>query len=369
MTLRPVSSSFPKSASPVVSSDTVQGGQSWAPPSSQEIENRKKLLSPRQLEVTQRRGTEPAFDNEFWKNHADGLYVDIVSGEPLFSSRDKFDSGCGWPSFSRPVDGSRLIEHKDQSFGMTRTEVRSGTADSHLGHVFDDGPGPTGLRYCINSASLRFIAAERLEAEGYGTYAQLFPNVEQVKAQMESSLSAASQEAADNNRKGIANDLEVAVFAGGCFWGMEELFRKLEGVVSTDVGYAGGSPTDATYEKVSSGSTGHAESVRVVFDPKKLSYEKLVSWFFRIHDPTTPNRQGNDTGTQYRSAVFYQSPEQARVAKEVLQRVDHSNNLDRPVVTQLAAATVFTPAEEYHQDYLQKNPGGYTCHFVRPYEF
>lgn len=133
----------------------------------------KKKLTREQFAVTQEAATEPAFANEYWNNHKPGIYVDVVSGEPLFSSLDKFDSGCGWPSFSKPVDGSKIVEHQDHSHFMERTEVRSRLADSHLGHVFDDGPGPTHLRYCINSASLKFIPVEKMAAAGYG--AELAP--------------------------------------------------------------------------------------------------------------------------------------------------------------------------------------------------
>jgi peptide methionine sulfoxide reductase msrA/msrB len=134
----------------------------------------KKTLTPEQFAVTQQAATEPAFQNEYWDNHEPGIYVDVVSGEPLFSSLDKFDSGCGWPSFTKPVSGGVIDEHTDTSFGMERTEVRSKTADSHLGHVFDDGPSDKGgLRYCINSASLRFIPLDKMEAAGYS--AQLEP--------------------------------------------------------------------------------------------------------------------------------------------------------------------------------------------------
>jgi peptide methionine sulfoxide reductase msrA/msrB len=134
----------------------------------------KKELTPEQFAVTQKAATEPAFHNAYWDNHQPGIYVDVVSGQPLFSSLDKFDSGCGWPSFTKPLSSNDVKEHSDSSFGMVRTEVRSGAADSHLGHVFDDGPGPTHLRYCINSASLRFIPLDKMQAEGYGVYLEPF---------------------------------------------------------------------------------------------------------------------------------------------------------------------------------------------------
>jgi peptide methionine sulfoxide reductase msrA/msrB len=151
----------------VPSPSTNNAMQKYQKPTPDEL---KQKLTPTQYAVTQRAATEPAFRNEFWNNHKAGIYVDIVSGQPLFSSLDKFDSGCGWPSFSRPLETNDVVERPDHSAGMERIEVRSGAADSHLGHVFNDGPGPTGLRYCINSASLRFVPLEQMEKEGFGGY-------------------------------------------------------------------------------------------------------------------------------------------------------------------------------------------------------
>jgi peptide methionine sulfoxide reductase msrA/msrB len=158
---------------------------------------------------------------------------------------------------------------------------------------------------------------------------------------------------------------ETAILAGGCFWGMQEILRQIPGVIKTTVGYTGGAAPTPTYETVCSHTTGHAEAVQVVFDPSKLSFEQLLGFFFRMHDPTTLNRQENDVGAQYRSAIFYTSEAQRQVAERVKAQVDKSGKWKRPVVTEITKASTFYPAEEYHQDYLQKNPGGYMCHFLR----
>jgi peptide methionine sulfoxide reductase msrA/msrB len=302
-------------------------------------------LNDMQYYVTQECGTEPPFENAYWNNKAEGLYVDIVSGEPLFCSLDKYDSMSGWPSFTRPIHQENITEHRDESLGMTRVEVRSKEADSHLGHVFPDGPKEQGgLRYCINSASLKFIPKDDLVTEGYAAYLTLFSDKPQQSEQI----------------------METAILAGGCFWGMEELFRHHQGVVSTRVGYTGGHIPDVGYKQVKTGTTGHAEAIEVVFDPEQVTYEDLLYFFFSLHDSTTLNRQGNDLGDSYRSAIFVLSSEQADTANKVIQHLDESGVLPGPIVTQLVKASTFYEAEPEHQDYLQRYPDGYTCHWVRP---
>ncbi len=319
----------------------------WPKPSAEEL---KKKLSAMQYRVAVESGTEPPFRNEYWDNHEAGLYVDITTGEPLFSSTDKFESGTGWPSFTRPVQKQVVIEKSDREYGMVRTEVRSKSGDAHLGHVFDDGPSDQGgLRYCINSASLKFVPVAKLEAEGYGEYVKLF-----------------QPEAKADKEKTTVAQTETAYLAGGCFWGMEDIIRKIPGVLETEAGYTGGHLENPKYDDTHDSKSGHAESVKVVFDPRVLTLDALLSnWFFKMHDPTTLNRQGNDVGSQYRSAIFYVDDTQKAVAEAAKAKIDKSGKWKKPVVTELAPFKKWWKAEDYHQDYLVKNPGGYTCHFMR----
>ena len=328
-------------------------------PSQEEL---KKKLTPMQFKVTQEEGTEPAHTGEYTNNKKEGIYVDVVTGEPLFSSTDKYDSGSGWPSFTKPIEKDVLTEKKDNKLFMERTEIRSKSGDSHLGHVFNDGPKEKGgMRYCVNSASLRFIPKEKMAAEGYGEYLKLLEKPSTPSTEVKKKVIRTTT--ADETP--LKEGQERAILAGGCFWGMEDIIRKIPGVIATQVGYTGGDLNKPKYEIVKTGSTNHAEAVEVIFDPKKISYEQLLGWFFRMHDPTTMNQQGNDHGTQYRSAIFVENDEQRKIAEKVKEKVNSSGKWKRPVVTQIIESRPFWRAEDYHQDYLTKNPGGYTCHYLR----
>ena len=298
-----------------------------------------KSLTAEQYRVTQENGTEAPGSGAYLGNREPGIYVDIVSGEPLFASSEKFESGCGWPSFTRPIDNSFINELGDTAHGMIRTEVRSNHGDSHLGHVFQDGPQDRGgLRYCINSASLRFIPVQEMEAEGYGAY------INQIDIEEDSVK------------------FKRAILAGGCFWGMQDLIRKLPGVQSTRVGFSGGDVPNATYRNHGS----HAEALEIEFDSEVISYRDILAYFFQIHDPSTINRQGNDQGASYRSEIFYTSDEQKAVAEQTIKDVEASELWPGPVVTKITEASDFWEAEPDHQDYLERIPNGYTCHFPRP---
>ena len=201
------------------------------------------------------------------------------------------------------------------------------------------------------------IPVSKLEAEGYGQYLPLFGKTAAVGGP----AGSAPEASASGKSAAYEGDLEVAIVAGGCFWGVQELIRELPGVVRSDVGYTGGNVANATYRN----HEGHAEAVRIKFDPNKLQYEDLLRYFFRLHDPTTMNRQGNDTGSSYRSAIFYLDERQKEIAEKVKAEVDRSGKWKSPVVTEITAAGPYWVAEDYHQDYLQKDPNGYTCHWLR----
>ena len=293
----------------------------------------KKKLTSIQYKVTQHEGTERPFKNEYWDNKEHGIYVDIVKGEPLFSSLDKFKSGTGWPSFTKPLVKKHMVYKEDNSLLSKRIEVRSKISNSHLGHVFDDGPEPTGKRYCINSAALKFIPVKDLKRLGYGEYVKDFAAVEKKST------------------------IKRAYFAGGCFWCMEPPFEKKAGVLKVDSGYSGGDKIGPKYKEVASGATKHIEAVVVEYDSSKISYDTLLDIFWRQINPTQTNGQFVDKGPQYRSAIFYQNETEKKKALESLARLKKLNKYGgKKIVTEFLSFKSFYRAEEYHQDYYKKNP-------------
>ncbi|MCX4290963.1 MAG: bifunctional methionine sulfoxide reductase B/A protein [Odoribacter sp.] len=278
-----------------------------------------KELTNEEKRVILNKGTELPFSGKYYNFHERGTYVCKQCGTPLYFSEAKFDSGCGWPSFDEEISGAvRRLPDVDGR----RTEIVCAKCGGHLGHVFTgEGFTPKDTRHCVNSISMDFVPEDKQE------------------------------------------ETEVAIFAGGCFWGVEHLMQQQPGILSIEVGYIGGSTENPTYREVCSHTTGHAEAVRIVFDPKKVSYTTLAKLFFEIHDPTQSDGQGPDLGDQYRSEIFYTTSRQKEIAEELIGQLQGKGC---QVVTRVTPATVFWKAEDYHQNYYNKTGKAPYCHRYIP---
>lgn len=275
-------------------------------------------LTPEEERVIVDKGTERPFSGKFVYYDEEGTYVCKRCNAPLFKSEDKFDAGCGWPSFDDEIEGAVLRQRDADGH---RTEILCANCGAHLGHVFE-GEGFTvkETRHCVNSVSLDFVPATK-----------------------------------DIPQPGT----KTAIFAGGCFWGVEYYMQKAPGVISTTAGYTGGTKPDPSYEEVCSHETGHIEAVKIVFDPSKTSFEELAKLFFEIHDPTQVGRQGPDVGEQYISAIFYLDDEQKETAEKLIRILEEKGYR---VATELRKATEFWEAENYHQDYYDHKGTRPYCH-------
>ncbi len=274
----------------------------------------RKKLTREEQRVILHKGTELPFTGAFYNYQRKGTYVCKQCGAPLYHSEFKFDSGCGWPSFDEEIPGA--VQRIPDADGR-RTEIVCANCGAHLGHVFlNEGFTPKQTRHCVNSISMDFVP-----------------------------------DAKDNT--------ETAIFAGGCFWGIEHEMRKLPGVISVESGYIGGKTEDPCYEEVCAKTTGHAEAVRIIFDPSKITYETLTRNFFELHDPTQLNRQGPDVGEQYRSEIFYTNDQQKEMAEKLiaLLRAKGYN-----VITRITPALPFWVAEDYHQNYFGRRGRSFHCH-------
>jgi peptide methionine sulfoxide reductase msrA/msrB len=273
-------------------------------------------LSKSESAVINNKGTEIPFTGKYTKYNESGTYICRKCGAALYRSTDKFDSECGWPSFDDEIKGA--VKRNPDPDGM-RTEITCAACGAHLGHVFN-GEHLTfkNVRHCVNSVSLDFVPATVNEGR-YGT----------------------------------------AIFAGGCFWGVEYFLQKEPGVISVTSGYTGGHVKNPSYREVCTGTTGHAEAVKIVYDPQKTSYEKLLRLFMEIHDPTQVGRQGPDIGDQYRSVVFYMNEDQRQIAEKNIRIL---NGKGYKVATEIVKASEFYDAEKYHQDYYFNNGKTPYCH-------
>ncbi len=277
----------------------------------------KKKLSQDQYHITREQGTERPFSSALYDIHDEGIYSCLSCDNPLFNSKTKFNSGTGWPSFYDPYYARSVHVSMDNSGGMVRDEITCARCDAHLGHVFNDGPQPTGLRYCMNGIAMKFVKKENIKSKAAA-----------VKT----------------------------VFAAGCFWCLEAVFENIKGVLSVTSGYAGGSEQNPTYEMVGGGKTSHAEAVEVTYDSTIIKYSDLVRVFFASQDPTQVNGQGPDHGPQYRSIAFYKNDAEKKIIEDYIKGLTTSGKFKKPIAAQVLPMAKYWLAEDYHQDYVKHHP-------------
>ena len=293
----------------------------------------KKVLSPDLYAVARQADTERAFTGTMWNSETKGTYYCAACGLKLFRSNQKFTSSCGWPSFFEQENKNSITFKEDNAYGMKRTEALCGRCNSHLGHLFDDGPEPTGKRYCMNAISLDFV-----------------PDATETKGNLDSSDSEQAQ--------------QTIVLGGGCYWCVEAVYENLQGVEKVVSGFAGGTVVNPSYEEVCTGSTGAADVVQISYDKTKTNLDEIFRVFFTVHDPTTLNRQGGDVGTQYRSVIFYKNEEQKKAAESIIAELNTAKVYGSKIVTTLEPFKAFYKAKDYHQNYYENNKDQPYCQMV-----